>query len=166
MMLWTAQEISILVGCWPTASAAQISRQLNRSRASICGNAMRLRRGNLLPAEVQKNFKVKPGQTRLWHATTTVPSITPEKATTALDAPGLPSAMRRCSLLELDNGKCRWPLGDVHQVVEHFCGEAVVPGSPYCGHHLRIARYDREAYRIPSRICRVRFRLAGERNKS
>ena len=101
MMLWTAQEISILVGCWPTASAAQISRRLNRSRASICGKAMRLRRGNLLPAEVSKNFKVKPGQTRLW------------------------------------------PLGDVHQIVEHFCGETVVPGSPYCGHHLRIARYDR-----------------------
>ena len=64
MMPWTTQEISLLIGFWPTASAAQISRRLNRSRASICGKAMRLRRGNLLPAGVQKHFEVKPVQTR------------------------------------------------------------------------------------------------------
>jgi len=143
MMPWTTQEVSLLVGCWPTASAAQISRRLNRSRASICGKAMRLRRGNLLPAGVQKQFEVKPVKTRLCYATTTVPSITPAKPIPAVDASVPSSANRRCSLLELDNGQCRWPLGDLHQVVAQFCGDAVVPGSPYCGHHLRLARYDR-----------------------
>jgi GcrA cell cycle regulator len=143
MMPWNTQEISSLIGCWPTASAPQISRLLNRSRASICGKAMRLRRGKLLPADVQKNFEVKPRQTRLWHATTSVPSITPEKPTPAVDASVPPSAKRRCSLLELNTGQCRWPLGDVHQVLAQFCGEAVLPGSPYCGHHLGMRRNDR-----------------------
>ena len=133
----------LLIGCWPTASAAQISRRLNRSRASICGKAMRLRRGNLLPAGVQKHLEVKPVQTRPGCTTTTVTSIMPAKPTPAVDAPVPPSEMRRCSLLELDNGQCRWPLGEVHQVVAQFCGDAAVPGSPYCGHHLRMARYDR-----------------------
>jgi GcrA cell cycle regulator len=143
MMPWTTQEISLLIGFWPTASAAQISRRLNRSRASICGKAMRLRRGNLLPAGVQKHFEVKPVQTRRGCTTTTVTSIMPAKPTPPVDATVPPPETRRCSLLELDNGQCRWPLGDVHQVVAQFCGDAAVPGSPYCGHHLRMARYDR-----------------------
>ena len=61
MMPWTTQEISLLIGLWPTASAAQISKRLNRSRASICGKAMRLRHDNLLPAGVEKHFEVNPG---------------------------------------------------------------------------------------------------------
>jgi GcrA cell cycle regulator len=143
MMSWTTQEIPLLIGFWPTASAAQISRRLNRSRASICGKAMRLRRGNLLPAGVQKHFEVKPVQTRRGCTTTTVTSIMPAKPTRPVDASVPPPETRRCSLLELDNGQCRWPLGSIHQVVAQFCGDAAVPGSPYCVHHLRMARYDR-----------------------
>ena len=143
MIPWTTEETFLLIGLWPNASAAQISRRLNRSRASICGKAMRLRRRNVLPPGVQKHFEVKPVLTRPGRTTTTVTSIMPAKPTPAVDASVPPSAMRRCSLLELDNGQCRWPLGNVHQVVEQFCGDAAVPGSPYCGHHLRMARYDR-----------------------
>jgi hypothetical protein len=56
MIPWTTQEISLLIGLWPTASAAQISKWLNRSRGSVCGKAMRLRRDDLLPADVEKHF--------------------------------------------------------------------------------------------------------------
>ena len=60
MIFWTAQEISLLIGLWPNASAAQISKQLKRSRASVCGKAMRLRHDDLL-----KHFEVSPAlQTR------------------------------------------------------------------------------------------------------
>jgi hypothetical protein len=65
MMPWTTQEISLLIGHWPTVSAAQISKWLNRSRASVCGKAMRLRGNDLLPADVEKHFEVNPAvQTR------------------------------------------------------------------------------------------------------
>ena len=65
MIPWTTQEISLLIGLWPIASAAQISKLLNRSRASVCGKAMRLRRDDLLPADVEKHFEVNPAvQTR------------------------------------------------------------------------------------------------------
>ena len=43
MLPWTTREISLLIGLWPTASATQISKRLNRSRGSVCGKAMRLR---------------------------------------------------------------------------------------------------------------------------
>ena len=143
-MPWTAQEISLLIGLWPNASAAQISKWLNRSRASVCGKAMRLRSDGVLPAEVEKHFEVNPA-IQMWSAPakTNVTSIRPAKSPPPIEATVPPPDMRRCSLLELDNGQCRWPLGNVHQVVEQFCGDAAVPGSPYCGHHLRMARYDR-----------------------
>ena len=141
MIPWTAQEISLLIGLWPNASAAQISKQLNRSRGSVCGKAMRLRRDDLLPADVEKHFEVNPAvQTRPGRAQTTVTSITTAKPTPPVDATVPPPEMRRCSLLELDDGQCRWPLGDVHQVATLFCGGVTVPGRRYCEHHLRRAR--------------------------
>ena len=60
MMPWTTGEISLLIGLWPTASAAQISKRLNRSRGSVCGKAMRLRSDGALPADVEKHFEMNP----------------------------------------------------------------------------------------------------------
>jgi hypothetical protein len=53
-----------------------------------------------------------------------------------------------CALLELDDGRCHWPLGDVHQVATLFCGGATVPRRCYCAHHLRRARAQGTARRI------------------
>ena len=140
MMPWTTQEISLLIGLWPTASATQISKWLNRSRGSVCGKAMRLRSDGVLPADVEKHFEVNPAvQTRWVSAKTTVTSIRPEKPTLPIDATMPPPEMRRCSLLELDDGQCRWPLGTVAEVATMFCGVAVEPGRAYCGHHWRMA---------------------------
>src|SRR4029453_9902622 len=117
MIPWTTQEISLLIGLWPSASAAQISKQLNRSRGSISGKAIRLRSDDLLPADVEKHFEVNPAvQTRPGRALTTVRSITPAKPTPPVDATVPPPEMRRSSLLELDDGQCRWPLGPVAKV--------------------------------------------------
>jgi GcrA cell cycle regulator len=154
MIPWTTQEISLLIGLWPNASAAQISKQLNRSRGSVCGKAMRLRRDDLLPADVEKHFEVNPAvQTRPGRAQTTVTSIMPycwrrtrdpdtgaaAKPTPPVDATVPPPEIRHCSLLELRDGQCRWPLGPIAQVATLFCGGAVEPGRAYCGHHWRTA---------------------------
>ena len=81
MIPWTTQEISLLIGLWPNASAAQISKWLNRSRGSVCGKAMRLRSDGVLPADVEKHFEVNPAvQTRPDRAQTTVTSISAGKA--------------------------------------------------------------------------------------
>jgi hypothetical protein len=100
MLPWTPQEISLLIGLWPIASAAQISKWLNRSRASVCGKAMRLRRDDLLPAEVEKHFEVNPAvKMRLdHHAKATVTSIRPRKSPPRIDATVPP----------LEYGAARW----------------------------------------------------------
>jgi GcrA cell cycle regulator len=140
MTPWTIQEISLLIGLWPSASAGQISKWLKRSRGSVCGKAMRLRSDGVLPAEVEKHFEVNPAvQTRPGRAPVTVTSVIPAKPTLSVDATVPPLDMRRCSLLELAEGQCRWPLGDVYEVATLFCGGAVEPGRAYCGHHWRMA---------------------------
>jgi GcrA cell cycle regulator len=47
--------------------------------------------------------------------------------------------VQRCSLLELAKGKCRWPLSDPGASDFSFCGNAAVPGLPYCAGHARLA---------------------------
>ena len=131
MIPWTTQEISLLIGLWPTTSAAQISKWLNRSRASVCGKAMRLRRDGLLPADVENHFEVNPAVQTRPPGKTMVTLIRPAKATPPIDATAPPPDMRRCSLVELD------PLAEVATL---FCGGGAVPGFSYCGHHLRMAR--------------------------
>jgi hypothetical protein len=128
---------------------------LNRSRASVCGKAMRLRSDDLLPVDVEKHFDMKPAvQTRPGRAQTTVTSITPAKPTPPVDASAPPPEMRRCSLRELDNSQCRWPLGDVYQVATQFCGGDAVPGNPYC---LLICgwRCDRAPHRVSRGYSRI-----------
>ena len=139
-MPWTTQEISLLIRFWPIASAAQISQWLKRSRGSVCGKAMRLRSDGVLPAEVEKHFDVSPS-IQMWSAPTktNVTSVRPGKSPPPTDATGPPPDMRRRSLLELDDGQCRWPLGDVHEVATLFCGGDTAAGLPYCLHHSRMA---------------------------
>ena len=61
---------------------------------------------------------------------------------------------QRCTLLELNESKCRWPIGDPGAHDFFFCGGKPVEGLPYCAHHGRIAyqpvgerRRDRRAAR-------------------
>jgi GcrA cell cycle regulator len=53
---------------------------------------------------------------------------------------------QRCSLLELNQGHCRWPINDPGAANFAFCGLAPVPGLPYCTGHARLA-YRRTASR-------------------
>jgi GcrA cell cycle regulator len=44
-----------------------------------------------------------------------------------------------CSLLELGDDKCRWPIGDAIAADILFCGNKPFGGSPYCAGHARMA---------------------------
>jgi GcrA cell cycle regulator len=50
-----------------------------------------------------------------------------------------------CSLLDLEHGKCRWPLAEPVGNDFVFCGNAAVDGFSYCVGHARMA------YRAPAR---------------
>jgi GcrA cell cycle regulator len=46
---------------------------------------------------------------------------------------------QRCTILELTESTCRWPIGDPSAADFFFCGGKTVEGLPYCGYHSRIA---------------------------
>jgi GcrA cell cycle regulator len=46
---------------------------------------------------------------------------------------------RGCTLLELSQGKCRWPISSPGADDFCFCGNEPVKGLPYCLGHARIA---------------------------
>jgi GcrA cell cycle regulator len=133
MSRWTAEEIRELVTLWPTSTAAQIAYRLRRSRAAICGKAKRLLEEGLLegknannPNPRKRRRRARP--LRIW----IMPPPPPPPANDSL-------AMRPCSLLQLDEARCHWPLGDVNEVATEFCGGAPAPGHRYCRHHMRMA---------------------------
>jgi GcrA cell cycle regulator len=49
------------------------------------------------------------------------------------------SSERRCSLLELGNERCRWPIGTPGAEDFCFCGNTPIEGMPYCSGHTRLA---------------------------
>jgi len=51
---------------------------------------------------------------------------------------------QRCSLLELAQGKCRWPISDPGAADFAFCGNEAAAGFSYCAGHARMA------YRAPA----------------
>ena len=50
-----------------------------------------------------------------------------------------------CSLFELNNETCRWPISTPGQADFCFCGNIPIPGMPYCAGHSRLA------YRVGAR---------------
>jgi GcrA cell cycle regulator len=46
---------------------------------------------------------------------------------------------QRCTLLELSENKCRWPIGDPGSTEFFFCGGKPIDSLPYCGYHSRLA---------------------------
>lgn len=131
-MLWTDQETRELIALWPVASAAQIAKRLHRPRSQVLGKARRLRQHGMLAANVEKHFEVSP-----WPQ----PARNPARARPRPPPPAVPSPlnMRPCSFGELNDSRCRWPLGEAGAVAHAFCGGTAAPGRPYCPHHWRLA---------------------------
>jgi GcrA cell cycle regulator len=46
---------------------------------------------------------------------------------------------QRCTLLQLNDDKCHWPIGDPGQPDFYFCGGKTATSTPYCGYHGRVA---------------------------
>lgn len=59
-------------------------------------------------------------------------------AEAATAAPPDPSKFA-CTLLQLNDKTCRWPLGDPQEPDFHFCGVPPREGQPYCDHHCSMA---------------------------
>jgi GcrA cell cycle regulator len=46
---------------------------------------------------------------------------------------------QRCTIMDIDDTKCHWPIGDPCLPDFFFCGGKSGAGGPYCGYHARVA---------------------------
>jgi GcrA cell cycle regulator len=140
--LWKSHDINILIKDWPTKSQSQIGAELHRTRSAVAGKANRLKAAGLLPNGVAKHYADKPHQARPARPAPrlkpvmlkTVQRILMEQGPAPLNGNAKP-----CTLLELTDSHCHWPIGDPKQPNFYFCGDAKQWDVPYCAHHIRVA---------------------------
>lgn len=167
---WPEEHKAMVREYWPRKdiSAGTIALKIFEaygelySKNAIIGKAHRMglpRRGrertDLVPGNMTKRGKPAPERKRPFTPLKVPLKINSQNHTIA-PAPSQPMAPepkpqliipigQRCSLIELEDDKCHWPIGDPHNPDFYFCGGKAVMGLPYCGYHARIAYGPREA---------------------
>ena len=155
-MAWTEDRVEILTKLWAEGlSASQIAGRLGGvTRNAVIGKVHRL--GLSGRATPSRAARPKPRRTRepshpsgltayrTAGATALKADTPPEKDPLPLPVPApireveLPPG-ERCSILQLSDRTCRWPIGDPGSEDFCFCGSTPKPGEPYCEHHVEIA---------------------------
>lgn len=138
---WTTEQAEIVRLNWPTHSATEIIPLIiaatgkRFSRDSIVGKAFRLQLTGTKkvrttpfrkpPKETEKRARRKAAILGLEFQ----PSPWRTKETNLPEPP----AEGRVSLMDLGEGKCKFPYGDNNFL---FCGADSIDGQVYCGHHM------------------------------
>jgi GcrA cell cycle regulator len=153
---WNPERVALLrnfVGAGLTCS--QIAAEIGVTRNAVIGKIHRLGLGPGRPAAAPG--RACPPRTRRPRLSSQRQMLrligadaTGARDGAALDAAAVPvDSAQYCSLLELAQGKCRWPVSD-HAGASGaadfvFCGNEAVDGFSYCAGHARLA------YRTPER---------------
>ena len=139
---WTAARIELLKrGFEAGFSCREIAAEIGVSRNAVIGKLSRL---NLTRQEnpPQRRAQKRAAKT---NALSTTPRGQHEMRTAAYaEAPpaipdGQPDDARRCSLFELSEERCRWPISTPGAEDFCFCGNMPLEGVPYCEGHSRLA---------------------------
>jgi GcrA cell cycle regulator len=129
------RDIEELMRLWNNYSASQIAAMTGRSRNAVIGKIHRLARthnianGKKLYLEPLK--RSPPAEVKVQQ-----PVEQP-----ALGVDSTPDTTRRCTIYQLNDKRCKWPLGELGAVATHFCGRKAVNGRPYCLEHCHAAYY-------------------------
>jgi GcrA cell cycle regulator len=152
-MNWTDERVELLKKLWSDGlSASRIAAELGGiSRNSVIGKVHRLGlsgRAKSPSASMPRQRKPRShgpimrvarpsirGNTALAQLHSYEPELEPEPELIDNIIP----IGQRCSILELNESKCRWPIGDPSTPDFFFCGGKPIEGFPYCGYHSRIA---------------------------
>jgi GcrA cell cycle regulator len=140
---WTAERIEQLRHCVVTGlTCSEIAAEIGVSRNAVIGKIHRLGLSSGRPAGVQAQDcpprarrPRAPTQHRLLRLAY---AQTPNGGEAIMFGTTVDSA-QPCSLVELAERKCRWPLGDPVKPDFAFCGNEAVTGFAYCIGHARMA---------------------------
>jgi GcrA cell cycle regulator len=153
---WTSERVELLKHYFNAGlSCSQIAGEIGATRNAVIGKLHRLGlgrprdtlAGRFKQTRVAKNpARPKALRPKSWrlsirtqHAMLRAAYPTPAGNEASVDSP------HKCSLLELSQAQCRWPISEPGAADFRFCGNSAVEGVSYCAGHARIA------YRLRSR---------------
>lgn len=117
-------------------SCGQIAGEIGLTRNAVIGKIHRL--GLWRRIDPALRAKARPRRAAVFSQRRTLQVMFAAAASTAAADQAVDSA-KRCSLLELAEGKCRWPISDPGTRDFCFCGNDAVGGLSYCVGHARLA---------------------------
>lgn len=153
-MSWTDERVELLKKLWNDGlSASQIAGELGEvTRNAVIGKVHRLGlsgRAKAAPTAPRARKPARPErearpQRPMSHGNT---ALAPELDDLPEEAPAPAPATQdnvvpmgtRCTIMNLTESTCRWPMGEPGTESFHFCGGKSKAGMPYCAHHARIA---------------------------
>jgi GcrA cell cycle regulator len=150
-MNWTDDRVELLKKLWSDGlSASQIAAELGGiSRNSVIGKVHRLGlsgRAKSPSSSVPRQRKprahshmirIQRGGVRGNTALAPMFEADVEPEPELID--NIIPIAQRCTILELNDSKCHWPIGDPSSADFFFCGGKTLEGLPYCGYHSRVA---------------------------
>jgi GcrA cell cycle regulator len=140
---WTPERLELLKSSFEAGlTCSQIAGDIGVSRNAVIGklNRLNLKRKNSgdvprpAPKRAPKGSRPKPLprlQYQLLRTLYADPQPEIEQEPTHNE--------HRCSLLELSEQRCRWPINTPGAMDFCFCGKTPVEGLPYCAGHTRLA---------------------------
>jgi GcrA cell cycle regulator len=151
-MTWTDERVELLKKLWGDGlSASQIAAELGSvTRNAVIGKVHRLGlsgrakspsssvprpRKPRMPSMLRVHRPAMRGNTAL--AAHALYDLETEPEPELLD--NIIPIGQRCSLLELNDSKCHWPIGDPSSSEFFFCGGVALESAPYCSYHSRVA---------------------------
>jgi GcrA cell cycle regulator len=133
---WTAERVELLKSRFEAGlTCREIAADIGVSRNAVIGKITRLNLSRAdgverMPEQARSPRAPRPrraSQRQLLRALR--PALPPEPE---------PCSEHRCSLLELSEENCRWPISSLGPAV-WFCGNPRAKGFAYCAGHARIA---------------------------
>ncbi|WP_291868345.1 GcrA family cell cycle regulator [Bradyrhizobium sp.] len=137
---WTTARIDLLKSHFEAGlSCREIAASIGVSRNAVIGKLSRLRLTRETtgdeppPNRPAKERRPKPGPRRQYEML----RVVYREKDPADDAAVV--SEHRCSLFELNQERCRWPISTPGAEDFCFCGNTPLKGMPYCRGHTRLA---------------------------
>jgi GcrA cell cycle regulator len=140
---WTTERVELLKSRFEAGlTCREIANDIGVSRNSVIGKLSRL---NLTREKSADTPRPARRDAAKGHRPRSVPRLQYQMLRKLYSEPQ-PLADREpisnqacCSLLELSEERCRWPIGTPGATDFHFCGNTPVESLPYCPGHSRLA---------------------------
>ena len=133
---WTAERVELLKSHFAAGlSCREIADNIGVSRNAVIGKLSRLnltreKAGDARrPARTDAANRLRPRS---------VPRLQYRLLEAAANDEPIHNA-HRCSLLDLNEERCRWPISTPGAADFCFCGNPPIKGLPYCAGHTRLA---------------------------